>query len=115
MSLLDCAQAWTGDLASDGGAKVFRFTTSPFPKRAIDANTARFLDQPQSISSCHCLHQCLPIATVRTPTMENTDLFPLETRLEILELDPPLNGLGICPIEECPNEVLLVVAAALEQ
>ena len=47
--------------------------------------------------------------------MENTDLFPLETRLEILELDPPLNGLGICPIEECPNEVLLVVAAALEQ
>jgi hypothetical protein len=35
--------------------------------------------------------------------MENTDPFPLGTRLEILDFDLPLIGLGICPIEESPT------------
>ena len=47
--------------------------------------------------------------------MQDPDPYPFGTRLDLLELDLPLSGLGICPIEECANETLITVAENLEQ
>jgi hypothetical protein len=61
------------------------------------------LHSPSAASYTVPLHHYPPNSPVRTSTMENTDPFPLGTRLEILDFDLPLIGLGICPIEESPT------------